>query len=171
MPVGAVISYQPVYNNPIKSAPISLTSNWQTIIEAGGVNVADASLITNPATQITRVTTRPFSRKGEGTTILIKLRYDAGLASPTSPIIQLFGKTTTDDYDCVVNRAGSALSTIGMDTVNDILNPAGTFKSTLINYTTLAYDCGGFDDFLLGIARALSGTGTVNNATILARIV
>lgn len=171
MPVGALLTYQPVFNNITKTAPLSLTANWQTIIEAGGVNVADAALINNPVTQITRVTTRPLTRNGEGTTLFIKLRYDAGLASPTNPIVQLFGKTTTDDYDCIPNRAGSPLVTIGMDPVNDILNAAGTFKSTLVNFTLLAFDCTGVNDFLLGITRALAGTGTVNNATILAKLV
>lgn len=171
MPIGATILYKPVYNNPTKVAPLSLTSNWQTIVEAGGVNVADAAAITNPVTQITRVTTRPFSRDGEGTQLLLKLRYDAGLASPTPPVVVIFGKTTIDDYDDLPNRNGAYLVTIGMDTTNDILNAAGTFKTTKINLTQLAWDCLGTNDYLIGITRALSGTGTVNNATILAKII
>lgn len=172
MPVGATIKYKPVFNNPVKSVPFSLTSQWETLVEAGGVNVADAAAITNPATQIVRSTTRPFSRDGEGTTLLLKLRYDAGLSGTiTSPIVQVFGKTLTDDYDVIETREGVSLVTLNIAPTTDVLNAAGTFKYTRPKFVRISFDCLGCLDFLVGVTVALAGTGTVNNATILGKIV
>ena len=151
-------------------APVSVTSKWTQIIEAGGVASIDAATITNPATQITAAT-RVLHRRGgaAGTTIRVRLGYDDALSAITNAIVELWGRTAGQAWQRLRNKAGASSATLTTDTTNDATD--GTLKYTDPNQTTHAWDCEGCEEFLVGVTTALAGTGVVTNAVVEAKVV
>ncbi len=150
------------------SLPASLTTQWQTLITDGGPAALDAATITNPETQITAATSARFVRLGAGSHILLRLRYDDGLTSITAPVVKVFGRTGSQPWQLLKNRAGNlsiALTPAATDTED------GTYKYTTADFDLHAFDCLGCDEILVGIETALAGTGTTSNSAIEIKVI
>lgn len=147
------------------TAPSSITTGWISVITAGGPAVQDAATITNPTTQITASTRRIFSRQALGTNIMLRLKYDSTLTLITSPIVKVFGRTSTDGWQLLYSKAGNRFETLTVDTTNDARD--GTFSYTTPSFSTHAWDCLGCEEILVGVETALAGsTGSTSTATI-----
>lgn len=151
-------------------APVSMTAIWQTIIDAGGPAVQDAATINNPDSQITAATRHIFQRKGKGTNLLLRLKYDSTLTTITSPVVRVFGRSGGEQWQLLVSRGGNNQETLTVDTTNDSRN--GTFSWTTPSFSVHAWDCLGCEEFLVGVQTALAGsTGSTATATIEAKII
>lgn len=145
-------------------APVSMTSGWQTLIDAGGVTVQDAATITNPTTQITASTRHIFQRKSAGTNLILRMKYDDGLTTITSPVVKVFGRTGGGAWEVLKSRAAALTATLTATTATD--SQDGTYSYTVVDFSTQAWDCLGCEEILVGIETALAATGTTSTATI-----
>jgi hypothetical protein len=141
--------------------PISGQSNWQILIAAGEIATIDAAALTNPDSQIA-ATREPIKLLGGGTNLLVRLKYDAGFALTTSPVIKVFGRTGTDAWMPLISQAGIALVTLVIDTTNDTSD--GTYKYTTFYVSLQAMDLLGCQEIVAGVTTALAGVGTTSNA-------
>jgi hypothetical protein len=156
-------------------AQIGLTTNWQTIISAGGMTVQDAASITSPGFSITSATRVPMDTRGMGSGVIFRLRYDSTLATITNPVIKVFGKTGPNGAYQLLRLSGGltyTLTTAATDADNSLPAVAGTFKYTTPNLATDVFNCAGNSIILVGIETILAGTvGSVATATLEAKIV
>jgi len=142
--------------------PVSLSSRWKNIIDPGGMDDQDAATITNPTTQITLGTRKIFKRRANGTTLLVSLAYDDGLTSITNPVIKLFGRyDSTEAWRVVLTKGGSLTATFAVASTD---STDGTNLYTPANYDTIAWDCLGYEEFVMGVETALAGTGDATTA-------
>lgn len=148
----------------------SMTSAWQTIIDAGGPAVQDAATITNPTTQIVASTAHLFQRRAKGTNLILRLGYDDALTSITDPIVKVFGRTgSTDVWQILKTKSGSITCTLSTAPTTDTTD--GTLRYTTPDSSTTTFDCFGTEEILVGIQTALAGTGTTNNSIIQAKFI
>lgn len=151
-------------------APMSMSSGWQTIIRAGGVNSADASTITNPTTQITRSTTSLFTRHSTGTYIALRLGYDAAATIATNVVVKVFGRSDSNQtWDRLLTKGSQAMSAALAPTATDVTD--GSLKYTTVTLENL-WDCLGCSELLVGIETALTvSAGTATTAIIQAKMI
>lgn len=156
-------------------AQIGLTTNWQTVISAGGMVVQDAASITSPGFSITSSTRVPMDTRGMGNGVIFRLKYDSTLATITNPVIKVFGKTGPNgSYQLLRLAAGVTytVTTAATDADNSTAGVAGTFKYTTPNLATDIFDCSGNGIILVGVETILAGTvGSAATATLEAKIV
>lgn len=136
--------------------PVSGTSQWVSAIVSSGANtgpaVADASPITNPTTQVTSSTRRIVRREEvSGTYLLVRLGYASAASDITSPIINVFGRTGSDDWEKLPNINGDFNATLTADEDNDIGN--GTLRFTSVG-DDQKFDMNGCEEFLIGVDTA-----------------
>jgi hypothetical protein len=169
MPLTDPVSSQVVSPRQEVSRPASITSRWTTIISGGGPAVQDAATITNPTTQIINATSRICRRGNEGTVIMLRLGYDDAVTLPTSPVVKVFGRTGTDEWQLLSNEANAITSTLTLNLTTDTTD--GAFKYTFADSIATTIDCLGCEELLVGIEVAFAATGVVNNSFIQAKIV
>lgn len=164
MPIGDTVTFVAfVPHRAGTVSPQSISSDWQTIIDAGGPAVQDAASITSPDTQITASTRHIFNRAGVGTNLLLRLAYDDGLTSITSPVVKVFGRTRGGQWMLLKTRGGNLTGTL-TTAATDVTD--GTLDYTTPDWDDTAWDCLGCDEILVGVETALAGTGTTSNAVI-----
>jgi len=170
MALGAV---REVIGTPHKTfdtvAPVSLTSGWVTVIDAGGMTVQDAATITDPTAEITNSTRHILRRNGVGTTLLVRMAYDDGITSITNPVIKVFGRTPDQQWQLLKTRAGALNATITTAVATDCSD--GTLNWTTSDYDAQAWDCLGCGEILIGIETALAATGTTSTAYLEAKFI
>lgn len=140
--------------------PTTVTAQWRTATTA--INVIDAATVTNPETQVTRNTTSIIKRTG-GTTLRVRMAYDASLTVSTAPVVKVFGRTGTDAWQLLRSVRGNVSETLAV-AGTDVSD--GAFKYTTSDQLTHSWDCDGCDQLLIVVETALAGTGTVNTAFI-----
>ena len=79
-------------NQNFFTIPVSVSSDWITVVDAGGADNQDASTITDPEADITETTSHILQVEMRGTTCLIRGKYDDGDSTITDNVIQVFGK-------------------------------------------------------------------------------
>lgn len=149
--------------------PCSLSSKWMTVIDAGGPAVQDAATIQNPDVSITAATRHIFYRGSYGTNLLVRLGYDDGLTIITDPIIKIFGRTGTDAWQILPNKAASPTVTLATSLSTDAAD--GTLFYTAIDMQEHQIDCQGCEQILIGVETALAGTGSVANSIIQIKLI
>jgi len=164
----------PVIPNPAIFAPVSLISPWFNVINAGGMIVLDNANITNPETQIVSATRLHFLRNahGVGTSMLLRMMYDAGLTAITNPVVKVFGRyNNTETWQLLQNKANATTGIITTSASEDVYNTGNTFRFTTPNYISQGWDLLGCNEIVVGLQVILAGTGTVNNATLQAKVI
>lgn len=145
--------------------PSGITSDWQTIISAGGPLTADNSgnSITTPATQIVAEANRLFRRDpGMGTNFLLRLAYSG---TPTvQMVVQPFGRMSgsTRGWQPLYNALGTHEITLTYVTATDHITTVGgtAFKHTQTVSADWLIDTMGCDEFLVGIKVASVDAGS-----------
>ncbi len=140
--------------------PMTVTARWQTGTTL--INAIDAATVTNPETQVTRNTT-PIIKRSGGTTLRLRMAYDASLSVSTAPVVKVFGRTGADAWQLIKSVRGNVSETLAV-AGTDVSD--GTFKYTTSDQLIHSWDCDGCDQLLVVIETALAGTGTVNTAFI-----
>lgn len=150
---------------------MSLGAPWVTVIDAGGVDGADASPITDPDANITASDHHIFTRDMKrGTYIVARMAYDDGLTTITDPVVKLFGRHDSNDmWQILENLNGDIAVTIPTDLTNDVSD--GTLNFTHPDNSANVWDCMGCNEFLFGIETPLSATGTVTTARLEAKVI
>lgn len=160
------------------TTPVQMVCDWQTLIgplasAIAGPEAQDAATITNPETEITRVTRLNIGADlaSSGTNIAVRLGYDASLTITTPCKIAIFGRvsntaggtTTVGAWMRLTNAQGDnyALFSQSSSDVSD-----GTRKWTQVNRNTHVFDKQGCNEFKAGVETALAGAGTVNTSTV-----
>lgn len=158
--------YQPNSTQFGLVVPHSGLSKWVTVIDAGGVDAADASPVVNPDTEIDDSTDHTLDL-GDigGTGIVVRFAYRGSVA--TSPVIRVFGRfDDTDDWQVLTNKAGDDTTTLSVDTTNDSTD--GTDKFTTVVLDDHYFDCQGTRYIRIGVQTAQSG-GTASVSYIQAK--
>lgn len=140
-------------------APVSMTSNWVTIISAGtgGITtVANAAALLNPEDANTSALCLPFYRKAKGTNLLLRVKYATASTVSTSPIVKVFGKSGTDAWDNLPDKSGAYTTTLTCTQATDVRD--GTFNYSPINFSTLSWDCLGCEQFIVLVSTAMVGS-------------
>jgi hypothetical protein len=149
-----------------------MNSPWQTVLDPGGPASQDAATITNPTTQVVKASTHLFRCKANGTLVIARLGYDAGLTGVTSPIVKLFGRyNSSDDWQILQTKAGLITATLTVATSTDVTN--GTLKYTTPDQALHTWDRLGCEELLLGIQTALAGggSGVTSNSIIQLKLI
>lgn len=160
--------------------PSSVVSNWVTVVKATGVDDAanSGNRITNPETSVASAITVPILMRsggkqpdiGCGTYIRLRLAYDDALTVGTDVVVQVFGRTGDDVWECLPNLAESDEVELTANESDDVTD--GTYKYTAVGRTTHTWDCAGSDEIIVGIKTALAdGGGDVTNAFIQAKVI
>lgn len=161
--------------------PVSLTSQWVTALTAGTVATQDGSsgVVTDPDS-LSKTTHIRLSRENQlGSVILARLGYDDGLTGITDPVLVCFGRTgiraadgsvTYDEWQLLPTMEDTPAfeSTLTTD-ATDVTD--GTLLYTTPDRKANAWDCMGCNEFVFAVKTALSGTGTVTNAIVQAKII
>lgn len=148
-------------------APMSATSGWFSVIDAGGMDDQDAATITNPTTQITASTRHLIYRNAFGTNLMLRMGYDDGLTTVTDPVVKVFGRTgNTEIWQLLKTRSGAITGTITTQASDDGATDVtdGTYLYTTPDYDATTWDCFGCEYILVGVQTVLAGTGTVTTA-------
>jgi len=140
------------------SIPVSGISQWRTANTA--INVADASTVTNPNTQVTRYTT-PIIKRSGGTTLRVRMGYDQALVVSQAPVVKVFGRTGADAWQLIKSVRGNVSETLAV-AGTDVTD--GTFDYTTSDQLIHSWDCDGCDELLIVVETPLAGTGTVTTA-------
>lgn len=133
----------------------SALTQWVTVCDAGGPDNADASPLVNPDTEIDDSTDHilDLGTRG-GTGVVVRFAYRGAVS--TSPVIKVFGRTSTsEDWMVLRNRAGDTTATLTVDTTNDSTD--GTDKFTSVDLDDHYFDACGCRYILVGIQTAQSG--------------
>ena len=144
--------------------PVSVISDWvdvctepETADNAGSTVVALLS--------ITRDANNRLYNQGVGTSLQIRLKYDDGAGTLTSPVVQPFGFDGNDSPQRLVNADGDHELTLTIDATNDVQD--GTYKYT----QPVEVDMDGCQSVLVAVKTAFNaGTGVENNSTIQVRV-
>lgn len=148
--------------------PTPVASSWHTLVAAGGVATQDASVVTNPSTQITAATSREVTLDPPvGQAVAVRLGYDASLSNPTSPVGRLFGRHADDPADAWMALPNLSMETqvqLAINTTTDVTD--GTLKYTDVDPKAHVFDRLGCTVFRWGTQTALAGTGTTSNAVV-----
>jgi len=144
--------------------PAAPRSTFQTAVADGLPATIDAATITNPTTQITRAGTNLLTVQGRGTFLIVRLAYDDGLTSITSPTVKVFGRANSGEPWRILRTRGGAISAQLLTAATDATD--GTLEYTTPDLTTNVWDLQGCDQILIGVEVALAGTGTTSNARI-----
>ena len=154
-----------------KVALCAIACRWSDVISGGGPGVQDAASITNPTTQIVNDTTFVISRDQRlGTTLAVRLAYNAGASTLTPPIIKIFGRARDDDaWQPLYSLSGNLTATL-TDAATDVTD--GTFKYTTPHPTNHYFDTAGCDEFLVGVETAFAaGVGIVTDSKIQMKVI
>lgn len=150
-------------------APVSVVSAWATVIDAGGMDAADAETITNPDTGITASDHHYCKRGGRaGTTLLVRMGYEG--TPSTDPAIKVFGRGSSSDPWMVLPSVATTISnTLTTNATTDVTD--GTYKYTAIS-TATRFDCLGCEEFLIGVETAYAvSAGSAATAFLQAKLV
>jgi len=148
-------------------SPVSLISPWVTINTAGIAATADASTVTNVATQVTRSGSLSFVRARGGTNLRLMLGYDASLTVTQSPTVKVFGRSQNGTvWQLLKSVRGNLTETL---TVASTDATDGTLKYTTSDINVHTWDCDGCFEIVVTIELPLTGTGTTSNCIILGK--
>ena len=147
--------------------PAQISTGWWTLIDAAGMDDADnaGNDITNPTSSIT-LSTRKIVQVGNpddggvGTTLLIRMAYDAATTSAgTLPVVQIFGRRDSDDsWQRLLNKAATPAYNVTPVTATTTDVNDGTLKYTANDQLTHAFDLQGCNEILAGVKTAYAGS-------------
>lgn len=163
-----------------------LTSNWVALCTAPETADNSGSSIVNPSL-ITRSDQNILDSWGFGMSLEVRLKYDDGVTSVTSPVIQVFGADVSSQAETISGepnvRTKSAMNaTVGtwqklVDSNDDhelTLTVATSSDVTdgTYNYTKpVRVGKAGCRSFLVAVKTAFAATGTVDTSEIQVRLV
>jgi hypothetical protein len=161
---------------PPKAATQTITaqlrSSWATIIDNGGLETQDDATVTSPDAEITNSTTHILATGGRGSTLLLRMKYDDGLATITDPVIRVFGRHSSGDTGWMAlhnSNSTPAITTTITTAATD--NEDGTNKWTEVTADE-TFPLQGCDEVLVGVQTALAaGGGDPTLSTLEAKVV
>ena len=143
-------------------APVSISSSWETLVDAGTLNTADngGSAITQASAQVTRAGTHPasFAQFG-GTYVAARIKYPVGMTITTQPQVSFRGRSGNQDWEQRKNIAGSDVVTITLNPSTDEKSADGAYQYSYMDPTAHLWDRVGCDEMLPCIVVAPAGTG------------
>lgn len=144
--------------------PVSVIDDWIDICSAPETADNSGNTIVAPL-GIVRAEQNRLYNNGVGTSLQIRLKYDDGAETLTSPVVQPFGFDGNDSPQRLVNADGDHELTLTIDATNDVQD--GTYKYT----QPVEVDMDGSASVLVAVKTAFNaGTGTEDNATIQVRV-
>lgn len=143
--------------HPRNNTPISLTSDWTTIIPAGNLIYADngGSAVQSTA-QIAAGTAERYMLRVGGLFTHVLVRAGFVGTVDVAPTVQLFGVDNNGSFGSLVNAVPTreiALADPGTSGDDD-----GTTVFTIVTDGTHRLDCEGYQYIVAGVKTALTGT-------------
>lgn len=168
MAVGSVISQRTKVdrNAPDVEAmvPVSVLSDWIDVCTAPETADNSGNTIVAPL-GITREAQNRLFNRGVGTTLQIRLKYDDGASTLTSPVVQPFGFDGNSSPQKLVDADGTHELTLTLDGTNDVQD--GTYKYS----QPVEVDMDGCASVLVAVKTAFNATsGTETNSAIQVRV-
>lgn len=168
MAVGSVISQRTKVdrNAPDVEAmvPVSVISDWVDLCTAPETADNSGSTVVAPL-GITRAEQFRLFTRGIGTTLQIRLKYDDGASTLTSPVVQPFGFDGNNSPQKLVDADGTHELTLTLDDTSDVQD--GTYKYS----QPVEVDMDGCASVLVAVKTAFNATsGTETNSAIQVRV-
>lgn len=146
------------------SVPVSVISDWVDVCTAPETADNSGSTVVAPL-GITREAQNRIYNHGVGTTLQIRLKYDDGAGTLTSPVVQPFGFDGNNSPQKLVNADGDHELTLTLDATNDVQD--GTYKYS----QPVEVDMDGCASVLVAVKTAFNATsGTETNSAIQVRV-
>lgn len=127
-PLTSPDGYKPV-------APVSLKSEWATVIDPGGPTVTDnaGAAITDPGLQIDRVTVHDLDlTRLPGTSLLVRVGYNAAATLISQQVVvQLFGADANGLYWPLADENGNTQVTLTADVSADCITQTGGLRASV----------------------------------------
>ena len=146
------------------SVPVSIISDWVDVCTAPETSDNSGSTVVAPL-GITRAEQNRIYSHGVGTTLQIRLKYDDGASTLTSPVVQPFGFDGNSSPQKLVDADGTHELTLTLDATNDVQD--GTYKYS----QPVEVDMDGCASVLVAVKTAFNATsGTETNSAIQVRV-
>jgi len=150
--------------NPPEMVPVSIINDWVDICTAPEAADNAGSTVVAPLA-ITRAEQNRLRNHGYGTTLQIRLKYDDGIGTVTSPVVQPFGFDGNNAPQRLVDAEGEHELTLTIDLTNDVQD--GTYGYT----APVEVDMDGNASVLVAVKTAFNaGSGTETNSAIQVRV-
>ena len=144
--------------------PVSVISDWVDVCTAPETTDNSGSAVVNPGA-ITRSAQNKIYNHGVGTTLQIRLKYDAGAGTLTNPVVQPFGFDGNGLPQKLVDADAAHEQTLTLSASSDVTD--GTYKYS----QPVEVDMDGCASVLVAVKTAFAAsTGTVSNSTIQVRV-
>lgn len=162
-------------------APASVLCDWQQIGTDLYLNVFDGATngaaIINPDGEIDDASRRIIKRDNRmGTLLGVRMAYNSGLTSITSPIIKVFGcvidtvTAAAGPWQILKNRLGDLAVPLTVAT-SDIKENAGSPFYTTPDPEGHYFDTQGCNAFLIGVEVKIAATEQVTKAALQVKII
>lgn len=146
------------------SVPVSVISDWVDVCDAPETADNSGSTVVNPG-GITRSAQNKLYNHGIGTSLQIRLKYDAGASTLTNPVVQPFGFDGNNSPQKLVDADGTHELTLTLDGTNDVQD--GTYKYS----QPVEVDMDGCASVLVAVKTAFNATsGAEDNSAIQVRV-
>ncbi len=160
---------------PVRGAQMitaQLRSQWATIIDNGGLETQDDATVTSPTAEITNSTTHIFVAGGRGSTLLLRMKYDDGLATITDPVVRVFGRHSSADTGWMPlpnSNSTPAITTTISTAATDTEDGTNKWTDVTVDETFALQGC---DEVLVGVQTALAAsTGDATLSTLEAKVI
>lgn len=141
-----------------------IASTDDTSVTGTGPEAADVG---NNVTTIlaANATRRSILRsQGEGTFLRLRMKYDDGVSAVTSPVVRVFGRSLSGQWEVLSNQSGNTTATLTVDTANDVAD--GTYMYTTPAFSGNTWDVAGCSEIVVTVTTAFNATGTETTSLI-----
>jgi hypothetical protein len=137
--------------------PVSIESDWFTMIAAGGVDDADTGK--NPDTWAAMADHNTLKVDGLGTMLMLRQVYDDAVSSVTTDVtVRVVGRSgDSDEWMSIPNRSGDHTADLAIDTSNDLQD--GSSGYTSVDKDANVWDVMGCNEVIVQIATPVSTNG------------
>lgn len=151
--------------------PAGVQCDWAVLCDAPDALDNDTGVIVGGKVvkpgAITRAAQRLYHVSAQGTSLLVALKYNADVGTPTDPVVRVFGRDRNGWWHVLRDSSGASELTIDVDTALDTLSTDATHKIT----EPVEVDLDGSVDVIVAVQTAFAASsGTVNDSALIAKL-
>jgi len=152
------------------SYPCGYQSDWVVVCTAPDAVESDTGVVVSGKVvkpgAIVRATQARFKVEARATSLLVALKYNSDVGTPTAPVVRIFGRDRNGVWHVLKTAAGAHEITLTVAVTTDALSDDGAYKVT----TPVEVDCEGSLEVIVGVQTAFAaGSGTATDSEILVK--
>ena len=150
--------------------PAAFQCDWAVICTAPNAVEADADVVAGGKVvrpgSITRAAQSRVMAGAQGTSLLVALKYNSDVGTPTSPVVRIFGRDREGVWHVLKTSAGAHEITVTVAVATDTVSEDGTYKVT----TPIEVDLEGSAEVIVAVQTAFAaGSGTATGSALIAK--